>query len=505
MELASEATAVSVQPPGGDRPRTPAPGLESLPVGQVASVSAMAASGAALTPTPGWPAAPIDGLIDSDAEESDAESDAGRVGSFSALPALLPEHTLPHTWSGVFADRVTENVFQVETHCVQYPVLLLILAILILVRIGALLSTAVLPADAVARRVRRDGRCQFHLSQAARPHYSHHVSIAGSLAIWNPAGIGFPSVLYVFRILAFVGFAMLLVVATMRYVRHKLRKPCYVSQWPHAYQLFVCVVLLMHLVPSFIVGALLASQSTHSTGPPSRSRPEIPVPDGSCVLIALHCPSPTLPTSPADAYVCDIDFTSTVNCMSLQRGFFPLGFALEAIFVAVSIAFLVQHYVIGAAGIIAAFATAFAYLYALRSPPAAGSSIAQSATKDAVRIGITLGGLALLCLAVSIFSQRLSRGSFTAAWSLRAQFLEQRDSIRRERSLRNELQASRDVVLISQTARGIQELVAGFLSHRLRNPGEMHRTPAIGGIASVVVRCCIVTVVLSPAASIMVP
>lgn len=159
--------------------------------------------------------------------------------------------------------------------------------------------------------------------------------------------------------------------------------------------------------------------------------------------------------------MCTTDPTATVNCLTLEQGAFPVGYALETVFVALSIAFLVQHYVIAAVGIALAYASAFTYLFALRDAPAAGSPNANSATQDAIRVSIVLGALTLLCLAVSIFSQRLSRGSFTAAWSLRAQFQEQEEAIRRERSLRNELQASRDVVLISQTARGIQELVAG--------------------------------------------
>lgn len=60
--------------------------------------------------------------------------------------------------------------------------------------------------------------------------------------------------LYIFRAVAFIGFATILFLATLRYVRHKRHQPCRVSQWPHTYQLILCIVLLLNLVPAFIVG-----------------------------------------------------------------------------------------------------------------------------------------------------------------------------------------------------------------------------------------------------------
>lgn len=77
---------------------------------------------------------------ESDAEEAsedDNGSARGRPGLEAALPALIPAYALPRSWSGAFADQLTENVYQIEAHCVQYPALLLVVAILILFRIGA--------------------------------------------------------------------------------------------------------------------------------------------------------------------------------------------------------------------------------------------------------------------------------------------------------------------------------------------------------------------------------
>lgn len=179
-------------------------------------------------------------------------------------------------------------------------------------------------------------------------------------------------------------------------------------------------------------------------------------------LLCCHVGSFSFPRhDAADAYTCRMDATATVNCLSLHQGAFPLGYAMESAFVALSIALLVQHYVIAIMGIIATFAAAYAYLFALRTEPAAGSAIADSATADAIRIGMLLGAFMLLCLTVAVTSQRINRASFTAAWSLRLQFQQQQVAIERERALRDELQASRETTLISQTARGIQELVAG--------------------------------------------
>lgn len=189
-----------------------------------------------------------------------------------------------------------------------------------------------------------------------------------------------------------------------------------------------------------------------------------------------HCARPL-----ADAYVCSADWTATVNCIGLSHGVFPLSYAMECVFVALSIAFLCHHHIISAVGIVLSYAAAYTYLFTQRTPPSEVTTlpVAARATDDAIRVCIALGALLLLCLAVSVFTQRLTRSGFTAAWSLNAQFLEQRAALQRERTLRSELQASRDAAIISHTARGIQELVAGFLSHRLRNPGDLHRPSAV--------------------------
>lgn len=67
----------------------------------------------------------------------------------------------------------------------------------------------------------------------------------------------FPAVLYVFRALTFVAFATLLAVATYKFVLQKQHKPCPIAKVPRNYQLFLCAVLLLHLVPAFIAGESL--------------------------------------------------------------------------------------------------------------------------------------------------------------------------------------------------------------------------------------------------------
>lgn len=54
----------------------------------------------------------------------------------SVLPAFLAKHELPRAWTGEFADQLTESVYDAETHVLLFPALLLVLAVLILLRIG---------------------------------------------------------------------------------------------------------------------------------------------------------------------------------------------------------------------------------------------------------------------------------------------------------------------------------------------------------------------------------
>lgn len=88
---------------------------------------------------------------DSDVEpgsESELEP-TGKIGSrvdskdyerTSPLPTILPDHAdaLPRTWTGSFADPLTEKVYQEEAHAVYYPALVLIVVIFIVLRIGEL-------------------------------------------------------------------------------------------------------------------------------------------------------------------------------------------------------------------------------------------------------------------------------------------------------------------------------------------------------------------------------
>lgn len=173
-----------------------------------------------------------------------------------------------------------------------------------------------------------------------------------------------------------------------------------------------------------------------------------------------------------DAVVCSANWAATVNCISLAQGEFPLGFAMECVFVGLSIAFLIQHYIVSAVGVVLSFATAYVYLFTLRKAPSGVPGlpvpvpVTPEVPDDVIRICIVLAALMLLCLAVSYFSQQLSRSSFTAAWSLRRQFQQLRAAVQRSRALQSELQASREAAIVSQTARGIQELVAGMCRQR---------------------------------------
>lgn len=59
-------------------------------------------------------------------------------------PAFLPQQDsdlrLPLAPTGEFANRVTESVYAAETHVLLFPALLLVVATLVLLRIGGFLS-----------------------------------------------------------------------------------------------------------------------------------------------------------------------------------------------------------------------------------------------------------------------------------------------------------------------------------------------------------------------------
>lgn len=76
---------------------------------------------------------------ESDADDT-AEVDPGseHSGRGGPLPAILPDYrkALPTTWTGAFADPLTEKVYQADAHAVLYPALVLVILIFIVLRVG---------------------------------------------------------------------------------------------------------------------------------------------------------------------------------------------------------------------------------------------------------------------------------------------------------------------------------------------------------------------------------
>lgn len=215
-----------------------------------------------------------DGAV-SDSDAGDTAEDETRSelgGRGSPLPAILPDHrnALPRTWTGAFADPLTEKVYQADAHAVLYPALVLVVCICIVLRIGTssdqLTLTAVSAAGSLTASTRTAAARSTFTGSAA--HITMIMArgdtdpVAGSWAIWNATSVDLPAVVYILRGITFAAFALLLVLATVRLIRHRRHQASLIDEWPHTYLVFETATLMTTLVPSFTVGECI--RETHT-------------------------------------------------------------------------------------------------------------------------------------------------------------------------------------------------------------------------------------------------
>lgn len=159
-----------------------------------------------------------------------------------------------------------------------------------------------------------------------------------------------------------------------------------------------------------------------------------------------------------------------VTCQVLQNGAFPLPMALSCDFIVLSAAIILLHWPVAITFISLCFAALLAYLFVLRK----GCENQQdNCNRDAARVTLLVVANWVLVVALCYYLTSLRRRTFVLILSLQERVTKERELRSTEAAVRQNLMVTRERALLSSLSASTQELVASFLSHRLRNPLHM--------------------------------
>jgi CheY-like chemotaxis protein/signal transduction histidine kinase len=234
-----------------------------------------------------------------------------------------------------------------------------------------------------------------------------------------------------------------------------------------------------------------------------------------CITLLLQWVSPFV----SDFYLCTTDQpVEIVNCLSFQSGAFSMPMALTIPLVCLALTSILTYAWLALGTITLSYAALYVYMFVLRNTDGANSPGPSAERADALR-GVLLVaaqyGLMMVLAAFNISTRRecdfasaeasatsiesptivglpgdtlscchsvlshrravaspvaLAGKNFELIGTLARRYEQLEQSVDREKTLNEDLQTARESQLISNTARGIQEMVTGFLSHKLLNP-----------------------------------